>query len=84
MQPNDQVLFDSICGDFNFDNISSTREAAQHHPLFHQFPDICSLSMNTSQQPKQYFSPFFCIYLWRMNWGQGEIGVREVCILRLL
>jgi len=42
-QVDDCVIFDSICGDFNFDNVSSARAAAQRHPLFHQFPDFCSL-----------------------------------------
>nr|CAH0101671.1 unnamed protein product [Daphnia galeata] len=40
--PEEQIVFDAICGDFNFDNLSPGDEATQNHPLFNQYIDICS------------------------------------------
>ena len=41
----ERVAFDVICGDFNFDNMSSGDEATQRHALFYQYADVCSRSM---------------------------------------
>ena len=32
----DFIVFDAVCGDFNFDNISPGDKATQNHPIFHQ------------------------------------------------
>jgi sphingomyelin phosphodiesterase 3 len=40
----DCIIFDAICGDFNFDNLSPGDKATQNHPIFHQYSDICSIS----------------------------------------
>jgi len=41
-RPDDEVVFDTICGDFNFDYISIGNAVNQRHPLFHQYFDFCS------------------------------------------
>ncbi|XP_057370306.1 sphingomyelin phosphodiesterase 3-like [Daphnia carinata] len=40
--PEENVIFDAVCGDFNFDNMSPGDAATQNHPLFNQYIDACS------------------------------------------
>uniref|UniRef100_A0A0P5XL57 Sphingomyelin phosphodiesterase 3 n=1 Tax=Daphnia magna TaxID=35525 RepID=A0A0P5XL57_9CRUS len=40
--PEENVIFDVVCGDFNFDNMSPGDAATQNHPLFNQYIDACS------------------------------------------
>jgi len=42
--PDEEVVFDSVCGDFNFDNMSPGDAFTQKHPIFNQFVDVCSSS----------------------------------------
>ncbi|KAM6225031.1 sphingomyelin phosphodiesterase 3 [Rhynchocyon petersi] len=41
--PEELVVFDIICGDFNFDNCSSDDKLEQQHPLFTRYKDPCRL-----------------------------------------
>ncbi|XP_068616427.1 sphingomyelin phosphodiesterase 5 [Brachionichthys hirsutus] len=40
-QPNEDVVFDVLCGDFNFDNCSPDDTMEQNHSLFEQYKDPC-------------------------------------------
>ncbi|XP_068180699.1 sphingomyelin phosphodiesterase 5 isoform X2 [Antennarius striatus] len=40
-QPNEDVAFDVLCGDFNFDNCSPDDTLEQNHILFQQYKDPC-------------------------------------------
>ena len=37
----DKIMFDMLCGDFNFDNISPVDEACTKHELFDVYEDVC-------------------------------------------
>ncbi|XP_041376042.1 sphingomyelin phosphodiesterase 3-like isoform X2 [Gigantopelta aegis] len=36
----DVILFDFLCGDFNFDNMSPCDKSCQHHALFDKYEDV--------------------------------------------
>ncbi|XP_017281927.1 sphingomyelin phosphodiesterase 5 [Kryptolebias marmoratus] len=40
-QPEEEVVFDTLCGDFNFDNCSPDDTLEQHHALFEEYRDPC-------------------------------------------
>ncbi|XP_019110661.2 sphingomyelin phosphodiesterase 5 [Larimichthys crocea] len=40
-QPNEDVVFDVLCGDFNFDNCSPDDNLEQNHCLFEEYRDPC-------------------------------------------
>lgn len=37
----DNIMFDMLCGDFNFDNISPVDETCTRHELFDVYEDVC-------------------------------------------
>ncbi|XP_034730732.1 sphingomyelin phosphodiesterase 5 isoform X1 [Etheostoma cragini] len=39
--PEEEVAFDVLCGDFNFDNCSPDDTLEQNHPLFEEYRDPC-------------------------------------------
>ncbi|XP_051922606.1 sphingomyelin phosphodiesterase 5 isoform X3 [Hippocampus zosterae] len=40
-QPDEEVVFDVLCGDFNFDNCSPDDTLEQNHGLFEEYKDPC-------------------------------------------
>uniref|UniRef100_A0A3P9MBC7 sphingomyelin phosphodiesterase n=1 Tax=Oryzias latipes TaxID=8090 RepID=A0A3P9MBC7_ORYLA len=40
-QPDEEVVFDVLCGDFNFDNCSPDDHLEQNHHLFEEYRDPC-------------------------------------------
>ncbi|XP_057691368.1 sphingomyelin phosphodiesterase 5 isoform X2 [Corythoichthys intestinalis] len=40
-QPDEEVVFDVLCGDFNFDNCSPDDTLEQNHNLFEEYKDPC-------------------------------------------
>ncbi|XP_037130302.1 sphingomyelin phosphodiesterase 5 [Syngnathus acus] len=40
-QPDEEVVFDVLCGDFNFDNCSPDDTLEQNHSLFEEYKDPC-------------------------------------------
>ncbi|XP_061572671.1 sphingomyelin phosphodiesterase 5 isoform X1 [Cololabis saira] len=40
-QPDEEVVFDVLCGDFNFDNCSPDDHLEQNHSLFDEYRDPC-------------------------------------------
>lgn len=45
----DIVVFDVLCGDFNFDNISPIDEPCTRHKLFDVYEDVCRISPGQDQ-----------------------------------
>ncbi|XP_077983283.1 sphingomyelin phosphodiesterase 3-like [Glandiceps talaboti] len=41
LQRNDLIVFDVLCGDFNFDNMSPGEKGAWTHRLFEVYDDVC-------------------------------------------
>ncbi|CAG5116630.1 unnamed protein product [Candidula unifasciata] len=40
----DKILFELLCGDFNFDNLSPADAESTRHRLFNEYVDVCRLS----------------------------------------